>query len=70
DKYGDDVAVVWVDVYPDITLPGDDYTGYHAMALTAIMGKGAPEIVGQLPTKVSPDRNLSRRTEGVRISIY
>ena len=26
------------------------------MALTAIMGKGAPEIVGQLPAKVSPDR--------------
>lgn len=55
-KYGDDVAVVWVDAHPDITLPGDDYTGYHAMALTAIMGKGAPEIVGQLPAKVSPDR--------------
>ena len=56
DKYGDDVAVVWVDAHPDITLPGDDYTGYHAMALKAIMGKGAPEIVWQLPAKISPDR--------------
>lgn len=56
DKYGDDVAVVWVDAHPDITLPGDDYTGYHAMALTAIMGKGDKNIVGQLPAKVSPHR--------------
>lgn len=46
DKYSDDVVVVWVDAHPDITLPGDDYTGYHAMALTAIMGKVAPEIGG------------------------
>lgn len=56
DKYGDDVAIVWIDAHPDITLPGDDYTGYHAMALTAIMGKGAPEIVGLLPAKISPDK--------------
>ena len=55
-KYGDDVAVVWVDAHPDITLPGDDYTGYHAMALTAIMGKGDKEISGQLPGKVSADK--------------
>lgn len=56
DKYGDDVAVVWVDAHPDITLPGDDYTGYHAMALTAIMGKGDSNIIRQLPAKVSPDK--------------
>lgn len=48
--------VVWVDAHPDITLPGDDYTGYHAMALSAIMGKGDKNIVGQLPAKVSADR--------------
>lgn len=52
----DDVAVVWIDAHPDITLPGDDYNGYHAMALTAIMGKGADPIVGQLPAKVSSDK--------------
>ena len=56
DKHGDDVAVIWVDAHPDITLPGDDYTGYHAMALSAIMGKGDKNIIGQLPAKVSPDR--------------
>ena len=31
EKYGDDVSVVWIDAHPDITLPGDDYTGYHAL---------------------------------------
>lgn len=53
-KYQDDVAIVWVDAHPDITLPGDDYNGYHAMALTACMGMGDSKIVGQLPGKVSP----------------
>ena len=36
-KYGDDAAVIWIDAHPDITLPGDAYSGYHAMALAACM---------------------------------
>lgn len=56
DRYSNDVAVVWIDAHPDITLPGDDYTGYHAMALSAIMGNGDKNIIGQLPAKVSPDK--------------
>lgn len=54
DKYQGDVAIVWVDAHPDITLPDDDYNGYHAMALTACMGMGDKDIVGQLPAKISP----------------
>lgn len=54
DKYEGDVAIVWVDAHPDITLPGDDYDGYHAMALTACMGMGDEEIMKLLPAKVSP----------------
>ena len=54
DKYAGDVAIVWVDAHPDITLPGDDYNGYHAMALTACMGMGDEDIIGQLPAKISP----------------
>ena len=56
DKYCDDIVVVWIDAHPDITLPGDDYTGYHAVALSVIMGKGDKNIIGQLPAKISPDR--------------
>ncbi len=55
-KYGDDVAVVWIDAHPDITLPGDDYNGYHAMALSAVMGEGDATIIGQLPGRVSPGK--------------
>ncbi|MDE6226773.1 MAG: arginase family protein, partial [Muribaculaceae bacterium] len=54
-KHIDDVTIIWIDAHPDITLPGDDYTGYHAMALTAIMGKGDENIIGQLPAKVSTE---------------
>lgn len=52
-KYDGDVAVVWIDAHPDITLPGDDYNGYHAMALSACMGNGDKEIIDMLPAKVS-----------------
>ena len=54
EKYADDLVVVWFDQHPDVTLPTDEYTGYHAMALTACMGMGDKDIVGLLPSKISP----------------
>lgn len=57
-RYADDVAVVWLDAHPDITLPGDVYAGYHAMAVTALMGLGDKNIVGQLPSKIAARRIL------------
>lgn len=56
-KYAGDVAVLWIDAHPDITLPGDVYTGYHAMAVTAIMGKVSP-TKPILPTAIPPERIL------------
>lgn len=58
DKYGGDLAVVWLDAHPDITLPGDPYAGYHAMALTACMGYGDEKIMAQLPAKIDPSKVL------------
>ncbi len=58
DKYKDDVAMIWIDAHPDITLPGDAYTGYHAMAVTACMGLGDKVIVSQLPARISPEKIL------------
>lgn len=52
-KYDDDLAVVWFDQHPDVTLPTDEYTGYHAMALTACMGMGDRDIMEILPSKIS-----------------
>ena len=56
DRYDGDLAVVWIDAHPDITLPGDAYTGYHAMAVTACMGMGDRQITGILPARIDPSR--------------
>ena len=53
-KLEGDVAVIWMDAHPDVTLPSDDYNGYHAMALSACMGMGDEEIISKLPSKILP----------------
>ncbi|MEV7136258.1 arginase family protein [Arthrobacter sp. NPDC093128] len=55
-RYGDDLAVIWIDAHADCTLPGDTYDGYHAMALSHLTGHGDPEIVDALPKTVDPSR--------------
>ena len=58
-KYKDDVAVIWIDAHPDITLPEDNtYNGYHAMALAAVMGKGDSKILSELPCRIEPSNIL------------
>ena len=57
-KYKDDVAMIWIDAHPDITLPGDVYAGYHAMAVTACMGKGDEKILRKLPATFDASRIL------------
>lgn len=58
EKYDNDVAVLWIDAHPDITLPGDTYSGYHAMTVTALMGKGDKKILSELPATIPSDRIL------------
>lgn len=58
EKYADDVAMIWIDAHPDITLPGDVYPGYHAMAVTACMGLGNENIISELPAKIDPAKIL------------
>lgn len=57
-KYPDDVAIIWLDAHPDINLPGDQYQGYHAMALTACLGIGDKTIQETLPAKYTPTKAL------------
>lgn len=57
-KYAGDVAVIWMDAHPDITLPGDAYPGFHAMAVTACMGYGDRKILAQLPAWIDPSKIL------------
>lgn len=58
EKYKNDVALIWIDAHPDINIPGDGYTGYHAMAVTALLGQGDKDIVGMLPSKIKPQNTL------------
>lgn len=37
--------------HPDIGLPYDSYTGYHAMSLIAAMGMGDENLMEILPAK-------------------
>ncbi|RLP06729.1 arginase family protein [Propionibacterium australiense] len=55
-RYGDDLAVVWIDAHPDVDTPDTGYDGWHAMAVSAILGRGDPELVGMLPATVDASR--------------
>lgn len=57
-KYNNDTAVIWIDAHPDITLPYDNYNGYHAMAVSAIMGKVNENINKILPSFIDPSKIL------------
>lgn len=58
EKYGSDTAIVWIDAHPDISLPYDDYQGYHAMALAACLGKCGDGITPLLPATIDPSHAL------------
>lgn len=55
-RYGDDLAVVWIDSHPDIGTPESAYPGFHAMAVAALTGHGDREIQELLSATVSPHR--------------
>lgn len=57
-KYNNDTAVIWIDAHPDITLPYDNYNGYHAMAVSAMMGKVNENINKILPSFINPSKIL------------
>lgn len=62
-KHGDDVGIIWIDAHPDITMPGDPYNGFHAMALAACLGECDKDIKALLPGTVQKQKVL---TVGVR----
>jgi arginase len=55
-RYGDDLAIVWIDAHPDVGTPQSEYPGYHAMALATLTGHGDPEVQELLPATVSAER--------------
>jgi arginase len=55
-RYGDDLAIIWIDSHPDIGTPASRYPGFHAMAVAAPTGHGDPQVQELLPAIVSADR--------------
>ncbi len=53
-----DAAILWIDAHPDVHLPGDSYTGYHAMVLGSALGKGDPDFQKILPGVGTPQRTM------------
>jgi arginase len=43
---------VWVDSHPDVGTGASQYPGYHAMAVSALVGRADPEIQALLPATV------------------
>ncbi|MDE7235839.1 MAG: arginase family protein, partial [Helicobacter japonicus] len=58
EKYRDDVAMLWIDAHPDIGLPNDEYKGYHAMAVTHLLGLGDKDILKVLPASLESQNVL------------
>ena len=56
ERYGDDLAVLWVDSHPDMGTGETEYAGYHAMVVSALTGHGDPEILERLPATLPASR--------------
>jgi arginase len=55
-RYGDDLAILWIDSHPDVGTQESDYAGYHAMAVAVLTGHGDSDVLELLPAVVSPAR--------------
>lgn len=55
-RYGDDLAVLWIDSHPDMDTGETEYAGYHAMVVSALTGHGDRDLLTRLPGTVSGDR--------------
>jgi len=51
-RYGEDLAVIWIDSHPDVGTPSSDYHGYHAMAVAVLAGHGDADVQALLPATV------------------
>jgi len=54
-RYGGNLGVLWVDAHPDVLTPKDFAQG-NTYVLTALLGRGDPDLVGEVDTPVKPSR--------------
>ncbi|HET9874115.1 MAG TPA: arginase family protein [Propionibacteriaceae bacterium] len=56
DRYGYDLAILWIDSHPDMGTGETAYPGYHAMVVSALTGHGDPELLDLLPATIAADK--------------
>jgi arginase len=54
-RYGGNLGVLWVDAHPDVLTPKASAHG-HTHVLAALLGRGDPDLVGEVDTPVKPSR--------------
>jgi arginase len=54
-RYGAKLGVLWVDAHPDV-MTSRDYPNPHAHVLGALLGRGDPDLTGEVEAPVSPSR--------------
>lgn len=58
-KYNGEVAMIWIDAHPDLGVKNDDfYKGYHAMAVSALIGDSGLKGDFALPAYIKPQNVL------------
>jgi arginase len=56
-RYGGNLGVLWVDAHPDVLTPEESAQG-NTYVLAALLGRGDPEMVGEVDPPVKPSRVL------------
>jgi arginase len=57
ERYGDDLAVMWIDAHPDVMGP-EQTPSAHAHVLAMLIGEGDPAFVATVRRPVQPERVL------------
>jgi arginase len=52
-RYEGSLGVLWVDAHPDLLTPNESPHG-HTHVLSALLGRGDPDLVGEVDTLVKP----------------
>jgi arginase len=57
ERYGDDLAVLWIDAHPDV-MGSAQFQNAHAHVLAILMGEGDPDFVAAVTRPLDPRRIL------------
>jgi arginase len=70
ERYGDELAALWIDSHPDIGTPASHYSGYHAMAVAVLTGHGDPDVLRLLPATLDPRCRGARGWPSISMSMW